>query len=472
MKKIDISTLEDFYVEIIDRIAPDESLYGLRSRAGIFSPALTMWLMINGRLKGKRSLVDALAALNAGEAERVVSKSDTKRVRVTPISDNSGGLCRARARLSVELVEKVAKTISESLIEQSATKRWHGRSVFLCDGTTIALTRTQQHVQTYTPPRNQHGGAYTPLILCLCCHELFSGVALNPSYGAYRGENATSEQALFYRALDSLPERSLCIADRNFGIFAVAYAAQERGHEVLMRLTSSRARGFIGDEAGQEYIDKPVTWRCGSSKASEELGITETSTVQGRFIKWTSKRNGFRPLELCFFTNSSAPAQELADLYEQRERLENDIRTLKSTIDLERLFAETPDNIAKELMLGVAAYNLIRAIITEAANKLELLPRQISFTRALNLTQIWGNKLRDAASPSEKQAIHERFLLSLRQTRHPNRKNRRVEPRKLTYQSQRYTQMKGSRAEEQKNEEKILATKGHRGYYSSSTRDY
>jgi len=469
--EIDISRLEKLFVEVIDRIAPDESLYGIRNREGIFSHALTIWLMINGRAKGKRSLVDALEGIAVGEADEVISRSATKRVAVTPVSMNSGGLCRARERLSVNLVERIGAAVSESLMQEGAQTKWRGRSVFLCDGSTIALTRRDALLAKFSPNKNQHGQAYTPNMLCLCCHELFSGIALNPCYGAYRGKEATSEQALFYQALDKMPAKSLCIADKNFGIFAVAYAAAQRGHEVLVRLTSIRAKGFIGGQSA-EYIDKAVTWKYRQSRAAEELAIAPDAAVEGRFIKWTVKRDGYRPLELLFFTNSTQPAKDLVALYEQRERIENDIRTLKYTIDMERLFAETPDAIAKELILGVAAYNFIRAIIAQAAKELNLAPREISFTRAVRFTQIFGNKLREAKSKAARQTIQEHFLLALRQTRLPNRKQRRIEPRKLARKPQGYPSMKKPRAEEQEDARKTLAANGHRGYFTSVTRKY
>ena len=53
---------------------------------------------------------------------------------------------------------------------------------------------------------------------------------------------AVSEQALLERAIDRLPSGSTVIGDANFGVFSVAYAATQRQHPVLLRLTAERAR--------------------------------------------------------------------------------------------------------------------------------------------------------------------------------------------------------------------------------------
>lgn len=466
----EIGKLQRIYLAMLDRMESSASLFETRNREGIFSPALTMWLMINGRAKGQRSLMDALDSLVSNEASEVAARSNTRKLRVIPVSMNSGGLSRARERLSLDLVKRVSFEIVEHLLRDLSPTLWHGRRVFLCDGTIIALTRTKEHVEAFRPTRNQHGSAYTPNFLCLCCHELFSGIALTPRYGAYRGENARSEPGLFYEVLEDLPHKSLIVMDRNFGIFPVAYAAARKQHHILVRLTASRAKGF-GVEKGP-FVDKKVRWEFGTSRSTEQLQIPKNASLDGRFIKWTVERKGCRPLELLFFTNSSQSAEELANLYLQRERIENDIRTLKHTIGMERLFAESPDGIAKELILGVTAYNLLRAIISEAARELGLEPRQISFTRAAKFSQIFSRRILEASSQQERLLLQQHFLTALKQTRIPNRKKRRIEPRKLAHDPKKYTLMKHSRAQEQIIAEETLAKHGNRGYYTSVTRKY
>ena len=463
--KFELKKLEQKYLSMLDRMESNESLFEVRNREGVFSPAVIMWLMINGRAKGRRSLMDALESLAEHEASEVLDRSGTKKVRITPVSMNSGGLSRAREKLSLDLVRRVGTEIANFILKDKGTTLWRGRRVFLCDGTIIGLTRTEDHVKAFRPTQNQHGMAYTPNFLCLCCHELYSGVALMPRYGAYRGESATSEPELYYGMLEELPKESLIILDRNFGIFPVAYAAAQRKHHLLVRLTETRAKGF--DTGKESCCEDDVEWKFRQSRAAEQLKISEGAILKGRFIKHTVKRKGCRDLKLLFFTNSDAPAAELIELYLQRERIENDIRTLKHTIGMERLFAETPDGIAKELLLGVTAYNLIRAIIADAAKELGLLPRQLSFTRAARFTQIFGNRLLTASTEQERRLIREHFLAAMRQTKIPNRKKQRIEPRKKAYGRQKYSFMTESREKERQNSRELLAINGHLGYSAS-----
>ena len=56
-------------------------------------------------------------------------------------------------------------------------------------------------------------------------HELASGCAVRPETGPMYGPGAVGELALATRLLPRLPAHSVLLADRNFGVFAFAYAA-------------------------------------------------------------------------------------------------------------------------------------------------------------------------------------------------------------------------------------------------------
>lgn len=61
------------------------------------------------------------------------------------------------------------------------------------------------------------------------------------------GPHPVSEQQLAEEAFDRLPPEAILIADRNFGVFAFAYAVARSQRRLLLRLTDSRARKILGD---------------------------------------------------------------------------------------------------------------------------------------------------------------------------------------------------------------------------------
>ena len=471
---MDLMELERLFISVVDEEPEGDEFFQTRSRDGIFGSALTMWLMMCRRLQGGQSIGSIVEYLSAGGAEGIVSRNRrSERFKGGEISTNSGGLSRAQERLKIDKVRSVTRRLTELLIREKGEQlRWHGKQVFLMDGTKISLSRSGELLSQYDVSRNQSGKSYTPLMQCLFCHELFSGVALEPSYGSFRGAESVCETSLSYELISRLPKESLLIGDRGFGIFPVAYQAEKQGVEVLLRLTRTRASYIAGKEAVErDFCDLQVNWKLRTTRV-KELNIPPDAVVPGRIIKATIHRNGFRPLELLFFTTSKAPAAELVALYEQRERIENDIRSLKYTLGMERLWSKSAGMLEKELLLGVAAYNLVRIVLAQAAEELQIQPRDISFSRGANLIRIYGNKMRDASSDEERQTIRKRLIKALSQVKHPKRRNRRTEPRKVTQRNDRFGLMRLSREEEREKAARTLSEYGHRGYFTTVSRKY
>jgi hypothetical protein len=95
------------------------------------------------------------------------------------------------------------------------------------------------------------------------------------------GPEAVSEQALAERAMNVLPPGAALIADRNFGIFAIADAARQKGQDVVVRMPEQRAKRLVGDP-----ISRPgaytVEWK--PSDHEQKYGLRPDQVLQGRLI--------------------------------------------------------------------------------------------------------------------------------------------------------------------------------------------
>ena len=83
---------------------------------------------------------------------------------------------------------------------------------------------------------------------------------------------------------------------------------------------------------------------------------------------------------LILFTSLELPAEEIVEIYQLRWNVETDLRSLKRTLDLNQLSSKSADMVEKELLLAVAAYNLVRAVMCLAAQRARITPRQLSFS--------------------------------------------------------------------------------------------
>jgi hypothetical protein len=72
--------------------------------------------------------------------------------------------------------------------------------------------------------------------------------------------------------------------------------------------------------------------------------------------------------------------EELGDLYRERWQVELDIRSLKVSLQMDKLRCMTPFMIEKEIWANVLSYNLLRKVAAQAALLHRRHPREISFT--------------------------------------------------------------------------------------------
>ena len=91
------------------------------------------------------------------------------------------------------------------------------------------------------------------------------------------------------------------------------------------------------------------------------------------------------------------------------------------------LRCKTPEMVCKELAVHLLAYNLMRAVMAQAAYRGNVLPRQLSFKGALDLLNVFAETLR--RGPREQLASCQAHLLtSMARLKLPDRPGR-VEPR-------------------------------------------
>lgn len=396
-------------------------------RDGIYSIGVVVWLMIWQRLQGPRNLVAAVQHLLQGGAGDLVS--GCKRWREDRVSSATSGYCEARQRLP----KLVAVEVIDRIVEQLRTEvqeGWQGlhRPVFVVDGTSLQLPHSAELVRRYSPGRNQHGENHWPLMRLVVFHDVRSGLALRPSWGAMYGEEQVSEQELAGQALDRLPVDGVVLGDGNFGIFWLAHAVQQSGRPLILRLTQARAQKVLAGEL-REGTDQKVVWEASRWDRDAHPQLPEQARVEGRMIACA---NPSRPHELLYlFTTLDLPAAEILGIYGLRWNVETDLRSLKRTVGLHRLSSKSVDMVEKEILLAVAAYNLVRAVMCLTARRAQLVPRQLSFAFVQTVVEAGLPGLAQAPTEAEYQRRLDRMLRHAAHGKLPNRHQKRCYPREI-----------------------------------------
>ena len=212
------------------------------------------------------------------------------------------------------------------------------------------------------------------------------------------------------------------VGDANFGVFSVAYAAAQRAHPVVLRLTAARARHLAGGPL-QDGTDRRIQWKPTREDRRSHPDLPADASVSGRFlVRQVQPNNGDDPFLLALFTTLEDPAEQVAELYGKRWNMEVDLRSLKGTLRLEELTCQSTEMVAKEIDVALLAYNLVRAVIYQIARQAGLEPRVFSFTQVRNVLQAFLPRIAAASDERQAQKFYDDMLYYLSQCQLRRRK--------------------------------------------------
>lgn len=430
-------------LEDILRISDLEQVFDLDDRPTtkmVYSQAVTMWLLITQRLLGGASLSKVVSEAVNHQAELF---PDNKRVREGTLAENTAAFSKARKRLTLEAIERFSRFVCDYL-GRTAESVFHGRRVFILDGTTITLPPTPSLKLAFPPATNQHGESVWPVARLMVAAELETGCILVPKVDPMYGPNNSSEAAQAREIVKELPGNCIVMADANFGIFSVAYHTRAAGKEFLFRLTNSRFKSFrkkaeLVDE-GEGYKSYRYEWRPTAKDRQTNPELPKDACIIV-FLHEVLLDNGTK---LRLVSNMEFDAHCLAELYSHRYDVEFNIRDVKVTMDTENIRAKSVDMVMKELLGSVIAYNLVVQFRRGAAKLANVPPRRLSFSSVWLSFQT--HLLRKSCDTFEQwQAVFTAALVSASKRKLPNRKKKREYPRIAHYRRPKTTKFQKSK---------------------------
>jgi putative transposase len=400
----------------------------MRSGRGIYSLVVVVWLMMWQRLQPRGSMSQAVRQLVQGGNRSLLTAC--KRVREGRISQAAGGYCQSLQKMPKLVPQLVTRDVVARLSEELG-EAWPELAgpAYVVDGTSLLLPYTRKLAKAYPPGNNQHGPGHWPILRMVVLHDVSNGLALYPKWGPFHGEHAVSEQGLAAQALDQLPEGATIIADRNFGVFSVAWEVVQRQRGVIVRLTEARARKLFGGAICREG-DYRVRWQASRWDQPQATPWPAGASLEGRFIAVRVGR-GKSKKWLYLFTTLSVPVATVITVYGQRWNIETDLRSLKRTVQLQHLRSRSVDGMEKELLMAICAYNLVRAVMCLAARRSGVPARRLSFTQTLDVVNGAWPRLASAPTKKAYDAAFEQVLDWIAANKLPNRSKPRHYPREV-----------------------------------------
>lgn len=252
---------------------------------------------------------------------------------------------------------------------------------------------------------------------------------------------------------DVLLPGDILLTDRLMANWTNILWLQERGLEFVGRL--NKANWVADFRRGQRLgpQDHIVRWSKPSGIRSLDWktyhALPASITVREAKIRVTQP--GFRTKSIVVVTTILDPAEaskeDLGQLYRARWNNELDLRSIKTTMQMDELRCKTPELVHKEIWTHILAYNLIRTIMAQAAAKHDLLPRTVSFKGAIQTLEAFQPviALQAARGPDHRLQLYHNLLVAIATHRVADRPDR-FEPRLKKHRSKRYDWLTKSRA--------------------------
>lgn len=322
-----------------------------------------------------------------------------------PMSQSTSAYCQARVALPLVWLQTLFATLGR-WFEPRSKGRWLGRIVRLIDGTGFSMPDTDQNRRRWPYAGGQKRGCGFPtgkLVGLFCLH---TGRLIAFVERTWK----THDLALARQLLPWLRAGEVLVADRAYCGWFFLVQLLDQKVDFVIRLHQARTVRSRRYRSWQEVWKKPQrphgqsrrSWK----KRPEELTV--------RLVRFRVQVRGFRTqsvivvtslLDAKLFSDSA-----IAELYARRWQVELHYRQIKTNLSLDVLRGRTPQMIERELWMHAIAYNLVRALLLEAALAHDVPVERLSFKGALDALQAWA----DRALRSRRHRRHARRTLLAR----------------------------------------------------------
>ena len=419
--------------------------HGVTFRDRLFNPVTTIWGFLSQVLSDDHSCRDAVARILAHRAASGLK----------PCSPNTASYCEARSRLPTAVLRTLALRTARQLQDSLPQPwKWHGRDVYIADGSHVSMPDTPFNQAVYPQPVVQQEGIGFPLARLAVLLSLATGACLDMAIAPYAGKG-TGETSLLRLMYDSLRPGDVVVADALFDNYFIACELRQRGIELVVRAQAQRV-GSQTLESGPE--GDIITWpRPGLPRGmawERYKSYPETLTMRQVAVDARGEGNRAERFEVATsILDPSIGRAEIGALYQRRWGGELDIRAIKSTMRMDILRCKTPAMVEKEIWAHLLAYNTLRAVMAVAAAENEVEPREISFKGAKQTLTAFAAKL-EAAQPEERAGLVEAMLKAVGYHRvgdrpgrwEPRARKRRPKPSKRLNQPRAIAKLAHNRA--------------------------
>jgi hypothetical protein len=318
-----------------------------------------------------------IESLELEELQRIESNKQTNKVgrprkifikiqksKKKDISKDTSGFSQARQRLGQQAVDLVFNE-SKDFTDIQYSNTWHGRRVFITDGTYLQMQDTVEIKDKFACPSTN---SYPRGLL-----QVFIEQGSGCVYDFRLDSDSKSELLLFASMIENVPSNSLILADDYYNSFALFSLLKKKGIDIIV--PGKRKRNYkhiktIGK--GDELVEIK---NSRDTMLSNLYDVTDKTMIMRRI---SYKNFDAKEKDIVIYTSildEEISKEEIILKYGNRWDIEIGIREAKTIMDINIIRSKTPDMAYKELTIAMTSYNYIRQIIAKVAEKGDFSPQ-------------------------------------------------------------------------------------------------
>ena len=352
------------------------------------------------------------------------------------VDDATGGYCQARERLKIETLKTAFTRIAQWCATRTRKEDlWQGRVVKVMDGCGLSMPDTDENRAVYPYAGGQKPGCGFPTGQLLGLFSLCTGHLVRFVVTSWK----LHEAPLARQLVGWVNKGEVLLADRAFSNWGLLALFKRKGVDVVMRLHQARKTGTGA-----------VRWRKPQRQGPWDKALWKEfpKILELRVVRFKVEIPGYRTEHIALVTTlldeAAYPDAVLADLFLRRWQVELFFRDIKTTLGLDVLRTKTPSMIEKEIHLQAIAYNLVRALMLEAAKQHDVAPCRLSFKGTVGVLRAFAPLFTPATKGAAQR--YEEFLLALAAAPVPLRPHR-SEPRAVKRRPKSYQYLTKPRRE-------------------------
>jgi hypothetical protein len=324
----------------------------------------------------------------------------------------AAGFCKARMRLPLGVLQMLLRQSSAAMRCAAVGEEslWCGGPgdqspgpwlrAFLVDGSSTITPDTPALDKFFGHPTNQKKGCSFPVPKLLGLFDVFTGLIVEvlcfPLF--------THEMSQVWKVHPLLGTGDLLVGDRGFCSYVhlallhlASIQACFRMHQrqiVSFRVHRKKHHKGQKGKPRSKFLqrlgtqDQLVCWdKPPRHQKPEWIGLKQylslPATLTLRELRYPLQAKGQRTREVTIVTTLLDPVlypkEKIALLYGIRWQVETHLAELKTTLKMRKLKSQTVAGVQKELAIYCLVYNLVHAVMLQAAQKQHVTPDRISF---------------------------------------------------------------------------------------------